>query len=74
MILLLCTSVTERRAWSIAYWIALRTSRSVPSRDTGLMPSPDESGKRMPFTPISSRRNWMTFFASGDPAGHSTPT
>ena len=47
MMLPLCTSVTDARSLSIAYWIALRTSRSVPSRDTGLMPMPDVSGKRI---------------------------
>ena len=31
MMLPLCTSVTEGLSLSIAYWIALRTSRSVPS-------------------------------------------
>ena len=33
----LCTSVTESRPFASAYWIALRTSRSVPSRETGLI-------------------------------------
>ena len=32
--------------------MALRTRRSVPS-DTGLMPMPEVSGKRIFFTPIS---------------------
>jgi hypothetical protein len=41
MMLPLCTSVSDRRSLSIAYWIAFRTSRSGPSRETGLMPIPD---------------------------------
>ena len=45
MMLPLCTSVTDGLSLSIAYWSALRTSRSVPSRDTGLMPMPEVSGK-----------------------------
>ena len=69
----LCTSVTERRSLSIAYWYALRISRSEPSRDTGLMPMPDVSGKRIFLTPISLIRKSMTFFASGDSAAHSMP-
>ena len=59
----LCTSVTDARSLSIAYWIALRTSRSVPSRETGLMPMPEVSGKRIFRTPISSCRKSITFCA-----------
>jgi hypothetical protein len=35
------------RSLSIAYWMALRTSRLVPSLETGLMPMPEVSGKRI---------------------------
>ena len=73
MMLPLCTSVTELRPFSIAYWIALRTSRSVPSRDTGLIPMPDVSGKRILRTPISSCRNAITLRAPSDSASHSMP-
>ena len=48
-----------------AYSIAARTSRSVPSRDTGLMPMPLVSGKRIFLTPISFCRNSMTFLRLG---------
>ena len=48
-------------------------SRSLPSRETGLTPMPEVLGKRIFLTPISSCRNLMTFFASGDSAGHSMP-
>ena len=61
MMLPLCTSVTLGLSLSIAYWIALRTRRSVPSRDTGLMPMPEVSGKRIFLTPISSVRNSISF-------------
>ncbi len=73
MMLPLCTSVTDLRSLSIAYWSALRTSRSVPSRDTGLMPMPDVAGKRIFFTPMSSIRNLISFFAPSDSAAHSMP-
>ena len=73
MMLPLCTSVTERRSLSIAYWIALRTSRSVPSREIGLMPMPEVSGKRIFCTSSSSRRNEITRRAPSDSASHSIP-
>ena len=73
MMLPLCTSVIDLRSLSIAYWIALRTRRSVPSRDTGLMPMPDVAGKRIFLTPISLIRKSMIFFAPGDSASHSMP-
>ena len=73
MMLPLCTSVIDSRPLSIAYWIALRTRRSVPSRETGLMPMPEVSGKRIFFTPISSWRKSMTFLAPSDSAAHSMP-
>ena len=53
--------------------MAARTSRSVPSRETGLMPMPLVSGKRIFLTFISFCRNAMTFFASALPAAHSMP-
>ena len=53
--------------------IALRTSRSVPSRETGLMPMPEVLGKRILRTPISSVRNLMIFFALSDSASNSMP-
>ena len=43
----LCTSVTLRRVCFREYWIAARTSRSVPSRETDLMPMPDVAGNRI---------------------------
>ncbi|MCY1427470.1 hypothetical protein D9M71_433170 [compost metagenome] len=73
MMLPLWTMVTELRSLSTAYCSALRTRRLVPSRDTGLMPMPQFSVKRIFLTPISSVRNLMTFSASGLPAFHSTP-
>ena len=45
MMLPLCTMVTLGLSLSIAYWIALRTRRSVPSRTTGLMPMPEVFGE-----------------------------
>ena len=47
MMLPLCTNVTLLRPLSIAYRIAARTRRAVPSCDTGLMPMPAVSGKRI---------------------------
>ena len=47
MMLPLCTMVTDLRLWSSAYLIAARTRRSVPSFETGLMPMPVLSGKRI---------------------------
>ena len=57
----------------MAYWIALRTRRSVPSIDTGLIPIPEVFGKRILVTPISSIRNLMSFFAFSDSASYSMP-
>ncbi len=73
MMLPLCTRVTDLRLLSMAYWMALRIRRSEPSTDTGLMPMAEVSGKRIFLTPISFRRNSMTFFTSAEPASHSTP-
>ncbi|MNY47040.1 hypothetical protein D3C86_1822740 [compost metagenome] len=73
MMLALCTSVTDGLSLSMAYWIALRTSRWVPSRDTGFTPMPDVSGNRIFLTPISSCRNLISFFAPSLPASHSIP-
>jgi len=42
-------------------------------REMGLMPIPEVLGKRIFLTPISSSKNLMIFFASGDSAGHSIP-
>ena len=58
---------------SIAYWIALRTRRSVPSRLTGLMPMPEVLGKRIFLTPISSIRNLISFLALSLSASYSMP-
>ena len=58
---------------SIAYWMALRTRRSVPSIDTGLMPMPLVSGKRIFVTFISSMRNLISFFALSLFASYSMP-
>ncbi len=73
MMLPLCTSVIDGLSLSIAYWIAFFTSRSVPSRETGLMPMPDVAGKRIFLTPISLIRKSISFFACGDSASHSMP-
>ena len=73
MMLPLCTRVTDLRLLSIAYWIALRISRSLPSLETGLMPIAEVAGKRIFVTLISLIRNSMIFFASGVPAAHSMP-
>ena len=47
MMLPLCTIVTLLRLLAIAYWMAERNSRSVPSFEAGLMPMPEVSGKRI---------------------------
>ena len=43
------------------------------SSEHGLIPMPQCSGKRIFFTPISSRRNLITFSASAESAFHSIP-
>ena len=73
MMLPLCTSVTETRSFSMAYWIALRIRRWLPSFDTGLMPMPELAGKRMPVTFSSFCRKAMRRCTSAEPAGHSMP-
>ena len=73
MMLPLWTSVTDVRSFAIAYWNACRTSRSVPSREIGLIPMPDVSGKRIFRTPSSSWRKAMSFRAPSDSASHSMP-
>ena len=73
MMLPLCTSVTEGLSLSIAYWMALRTSRSVPSTETGLMPIAEVFGKRIFLTPNSSCRILMSFFAFSLPDSNSMP-
>jgi len=61
MMLPLWTIVTLGLSLSIAYWMALRTSRSVPCFETGLMPMPEVSGKRIFLTPNSSCRILISF-------------
>ncbi len=73
MMLPLCTMVMLGLSLSIVYWIALRTSRSVPSRLTGLMPMPEVFGKRILLTPISSVRNLISFLALSVSASNSMP-
>ena len=73
MMLPLCTSVTEGLSLSMAYCKALRTRRSVPSIDTGLMPTAEVSGKRIFLTPISRVRKSMTFLALSVLASYSMP-
>ncbi|MNE58752.1 hypothetical protein D3C80_1538040 [compost metagenome] len=73
MMLPLCTRVTESRSLSMAYSMAARTRRSVPALDMGLMPMPQDSGKRIFFTPISFCRKAITFLASSLSAFHSMP-
>src|SRR3972149_3016261 len=63
----LCTSVTDLRLLSIAYWKALRISRSLPSLDTGLMPMAEVAGKRILVTFISLIRKSISFFTSRVP-------
>ncbi|MCY1179096.1 hypothetical protein D9M73_194770 [compost metagenome] len=73
MMLPLCTMVSDSRSLSTTYCRALRTRRWVPSLETGLTPMPQFSSKRILVTPISSFRNLMIFWASGEPAFHSMP-
>ena len=73
MMLPLCTMVKLGLSLSIVYCKALRTRRSVPSRDTGLTPMPEVLGKRILVTPISSCKNLMSFCALGDSASNSIP-
>src|SRR5687768_18430911 len=46
MMLPLCTSVTLLRLLAMAYSRADRIRRSLPSRDTGLIPNADDCGNR----------------------------
>ncbi len=69
----LWTMFTLFRLNWIAYLMAARTRRSVPSREMTLMPTPELSGKRMFFTFISVWSQAITFFASGVPSAHSMP-
>ncbi len=73
MMLPLWTRVTLGLSLSIAYWMALRTRRSVPSMDTGLTPMPEVSGKRIFLTPISLTRKSMSFLALSLRASYSMP-
>ena len=75
MMLPLCTSVTDVRPRSIAYWIAAFTRRSVPSCEIGLIPKPAVSGKR---TFLKSSGNVelkpsLNFLQSSEPAWNSMP-
>jgi hypothetical protein len=58
--------VTDLRSLVMAYLMAARTRRELPSAEIGLMPMPDENGKRIFLTPISSCKNLMTFRAPSD--------
>ncbi len=62
------------RLFSIAYWIARRTSRFVPVGEIGLMPTPESSRICFdaPFI-ISLFRKSISFFTSGVPDFHSMP-
>ena len=51
----------------------VRARRLVPALETGLTPIPQSWSKRILVTPISSLRNLITLFASGEPAFHSIP-
>ena len=51
----------------------MRIRRSEPSIEIGLMPIAEVFGKRIFLTFISLIRKSMTFFASGELAGHSMP-
>ena len=61
MMLPLWTSVTDGRWWSMAYWIAWRTSRLLPNSLTGLMPMADPGRTFLPS--FSSMKRMM-----GEPA------
>ena len=73
MMLPLWTSVRFGLRYWMAYSMAARTRRSVPSREIGLTPMPVVSGKRIELTPISSCRKLMSFLASADSALNSMP-
>ena len=75
MMLPLCTIVTLLRLLAIAYSMAERIRRSVPSCDTALMPMPDESGKRiLPYSFGKACLNSSLNFAlSALPASNSMP-
>jgi len=59
----------------MAYWMADRISRSLPSTETGLKPIAELSGKRtFLYNCGNSRlRNPMTFFTSSLPFSNSIP-
>ena len=69
----LCTRVTLSRFCSIAYLIAARMRRWLPSIETGLIPKALVPGKRMLFTFMVPVRNSRTCFASGLPLSNSIP-
>ena len=58
------------RLLSMAYWIAMRTSRLVPNSEIGWMPMPESGRMRLP---ISDERNSMIRSACGVPLAHSMP-
>ncbi|CFO11308.1 Uncharacterised protein [Bordetella pertussis] len=57
----------------MAYCSALRTRRSVPSRETGLMPIDEVFGKRILVTPSLVCRYWIRSLACSDSAMYSMP-
>ena len=73
MMLPLWAMVTERLLLSMAYCMALRTKRLLPSTDTGLIPMAEESGKRIFLRMPMSLINCMTLATSSVPAAHSMP-
>ncbi len=75
MMLPLCTKVTLFRFRRSAYSIAARTSRSVPSRDTGFTPRPVEPGNRIFLKSFGNSFSMKTrsFRTCSEPASHSMP-
>ena len=71
----LWTKVTLFRLFLSAYSIAARTSRSLPSFETGLKPMPVVSGNRIFLYCWGkfSLRKARIFFASSVPAANSMP-
>ena len=74
MMLPLCTNVKLLRLCVNAYFNAERIKRSEPSKETGLMPIDDVSGKRiLSVTFISVLKKSISFLHSGVPCSHSIP-
>ena len=69
----LCTKVTDGSLCLIAYSIAERTKRSVPSLDTGLIPIPEVSGKRIFLTPNSVCKKLIIFLLHQNLLRYSIP-